>query len=68
MGVWVNDGDTTFSQEIFNTAMAKIQPSVEPDCVGDGVGWESVALVGIHRLILPNMATYLADTLQGSTL
>jgi hypothetical protein len=32
--------------------MAEIEAVVEPDCVGDDVGWEAVSLISIHSLIL----------------
>jgi hypothetical protein len=39
------DGDTAFSQEIFDIPEAEIEPEVEPDCVGNDIGRESVAIV-----------------------
>ena len=53
----VADCDTSFSQEIFNIAMAEIESVVEPDCVGNNVGWESVAFVSVHGPILPKSAS-----------
>jgi hypothetical protein len=34
--------------------VTEIEAIAEPDCVGDDVGWESVAPVGIHSPILQN--------------
>ena len=45
--------DPALGQQIFNIPVAQIESVVEPDCVGDDVGWESVAFVGIHSPILP---------------
>jgi hypothetical protein len=39
--------------QIFDITMAEIEAIAEPDCVGDDVGWESVALLGFHQGILP---------------
>ena len=47
------DGDTTFSQEIFDVSMAKIESVVQPDCAGNNVGRELVPFVGAHGPILP---------------
>jgi hypothetical protein len=33
--------------------VAEIEPEVQPDGIGDDVGWESVTLIGIHGPILP---------------
>ena len=33
--------------------MAEIEAVVQPDSVADDVGWESVAAVSIHPLVLP---------------
>ncbi len=46
------DGDASFSQEVFDISVAEIEAIVEPDCVGDDVGWESVAFVCVHLPIL----------------
>jgi hypothetical protein len=43
------DSDTSFSEEVFDIPMAQIESVVEPDCVVDDVGRESVPLVSIHR-------------------
>ena len=48
-----SDCNATLSQQIFDIAVAQVESVVEPDGVTDDVGRESVALVGIHRLILP---------------
>ena len=35
---FVGDRDATFSQEIFNIAMAEVESIIQPDCVTDEVG------------------------------
>jgi hypothetical protein len=47
------DCDATFSEEIFDIAVAEIESVVEPDGVTDDVRRESVAFVCIHQPILP---------------
>jgi hypothetical protein len=42
----------------------QIESVVEPDSVGDDIGRESMAFVGIHRLIVPTMVTLLVSTLH----
>ena len=44
--------DATFSEEIFNIAVAEIESIIEPDCVGNYIERESVALIGIPQPIL----------------
>ena len=34
---FATDGNTSFGQEIFNMAVAQIEPIVEPDGVGDAI-------------------------------
>jgi hypothetical protein len=46
------DGDVSLGQEIFNISVAEVESVVEPDGIGDDVGWESVSLVCIHPSIL----------------
>ena len=46
-------GDAPFSQEVFYISVAEVEPEVEPDCVGNNIGRESVAFVSIHLPILP---------------
>ena len=45
--------------------MAQIESIVEPDCIGDDVGWESVALVCIHAPILSILESLLVITVWG---
>jgi hypothetical protein len=45
---FVTDSDASFSQEIFDTSMAEIEAIVQPDCITDDIGRESVAFVGGH--------------------
>lgn len=47
--------DASFCEQIFDIAVAEVEVEaiVEPDCVTDDVGWESVAFVYIHSPILP---------------
>ena len=47
------DGDPSFSQQVFDVAVAQIEAIVEPDGVGNNVWWESVAFVGVHLPSLP---------------
>ena len=47
------DCDATFSEEIFDIAVAEIEAVVEPDGVTDDVRRESVAFICIHGTILP---------------
>ena len=42
------NGDASFSQEIFNIAVAEVEAMIETDGVGNYVGWEPVSFVGIH--------------------
>ena len=44
--------DASFSEQIFNIPMAEVEFVVEPDCVTDDVGWESMTPIGIHGPIL----------------
>jgi hypothetical protein len=57
---FTSDNDASFSKKVFNIAMTEIETIVEPDGVGDDIWLESVAFVGIHRLILPILAVNLA--------
>jgi hypothetical protein len=50
------DGDTAFSQEIFDIPVAEIEPEVEPDCIGNDIGWEAETFTGIHQPILSKPA------------
>ncbi len=49
--------DPPFSQEVYNIALSQVEAIVEPDSVGNDIGRESVALVGIHLPIRANSAT-----------
>jgi hypothetical protein len=51
------DDDASLSQQIFNISMAEIEAVVQPDCVGNDIGRESVTLISIHTPILPISAT-----------
>ena len=51
---------TPLGEQVFDIAMAEIEPVVEPDGITDDVGWKSVALIGIHQLILANVVVNLA--------
>ena len=42
------DGDASLSEQILDISMAEIESVVEPNGVGNDIGWESVALVGIQ--------------------
>ena len=46
------DENTPFSEQIFDISVAQVESVVEPDGIADDVRWESVALVGVHGLIL----------------
>ena len=40
----VADCDTAFWQEILDISVTEIEPVVEPDSVGNDIGWESVVM------------------------
>ena len=44
--------DATFSEDIFNIAVAEIEAIVEPDGVGDDIGWKPMTLICIHAEIV----------------
>ena len=44
--------DASLGEKIFDITMAEVESVVEPDCVADDVGWQSVTLVSIHLPIL----------------
>ena len=46
------DGDTSFSEQIFNISVAEVELVVEPDGIGDDIRRESMSLLGIHPAIL----------------
>ena len=43
----IANGDSTFSQQIFDISMTEIESMIEPNCVLDDFRWKSVTLV--HR-------------------
>ena len=45
--------DASFSQKVFNIPVTQIEAIVEPDCIGNDIGRESVALICVHKPILP---------------
>ena len=49
----------TFREQIFNVSIAQCEPSVEPDCVTDNFGRETVAFEGniLHPWILAGRAS-----------
>ena len=53
----VGDDDPAFGEEIFDVSEAEAEAVVQPDCVADDLGWESVSAVarriGFHRVSLP---------------
>jgi hypothetical protein len=48
----VADCDTSLSQKIFDIAVAEVEAIVQPDCIANDIGRESVAFVGIHPEII----------------
>jgi hypothetical protein len=44
--------DASLSEKIFYISVAEVESVVEPNCVGNYVGWESVAFICIHRRIV----------------
>lgn len=42
------DRDALFGQQVFNLSVAHIESAIQPNCIADDVGWETVALVVIH--------------------
>ena len=50
------DSDAAFSQKIFDISVAQIESIVEPDCVTDDIGRESMALICAHGLILAQIS------------
>jgi len=57
------DSDAALGEKIFDISMAQVEAIVEPDRVTDDVGWESVALVGIHPPIVSISVSLLVSTL-----
>jgi hypothetical protein len=56
--------NATLSEEIFDISMAEIEAIAEPDCVGDDIWWEPMALISVHPLIPGISADYLGITLS----
>ena len=48
----MGESDATAIEQIFHITVAQIEALVEPDSVGNYIGWESVAFVGVHGPIL----------------
>lgn len=46
------DYDASLREQVFNITMAEIEAIVEPDGVGNDVGWESVTPINVHAPIL----------------
>jgi len=51
---FITDCDASLGQEIFNITIAEIEAVVQPDCIADDFGGESMTLVCIHRQIIEN--------------
>ena len=45
-------GIVSLGEQVLHISMAEIESVVEPDCAADDVRRKSVALIGIHRLVL----------------
>ena len=54
---FASNDNSALSQQIFNISVAQIEAIIKPDSVGDNIWRESVAFIGIHRLILAIMET-----------
>jgi hypothetical protein len=48
----IADCNATLSQEIFDIAVAEVEAIVQPDCIADDIGRESVTFVSIHPEII----------------
>jgi hypothetical protein len=46
------DGDTALCEQILDVTVAKIESVIQPDCVTDVIGRESVAFICIHPPVL----------------
>ena len=42
----------SFSEQVLDIQVAQVKAIVQPDGVGNDIGWESVAFVNIHAAIL----------------
>ena len=67
--LWVPETDSfsgygyaPFSEQVFNIPVAQVETVIQPDCVANNIGWESVALVGIDSPILPISGSLLGST------
>ena len=49
---FVADCDASFSQKIFDISVAQVEAIVQPDCIADDIGWESVTFISIHPEII----------------
>jgi hypothetical protein len=49
---FATDCDASFSEKVFNIAVAEVESIIEPDGIGNHIWWESVSLVGIHPEIV----------------
>ena len=49
--------DASFSEQVFNIAVAEIEAEVQPYGVADDLWREAVSFVGIHRPILSTMGS-----------
>ncbi len=48
----IADGDSSLGEQVFNITMTEIESVVQPDCLADDFGGESMTLVCIHRQII----------------
>ena len=55
-------GDASLGQKIFNISVAEVESKVQPNGIGNDIGWESMALICIHPQILPITVTLLGST------
>jgi hypothetical protein len=53
---FIGDGNAALQQQFLDKPQAQRKPKVEPDRVGDDLGWEAMALVadwrGVHARVL----------------
>ena len=57
-------GNAWLGQEVFDIPMTEIESIVEPNGVGNDIGWESVAFVCIYSLILAISVSLLVSTIS----
>ncbi|ACM29759.1 hypothetical protein Arad_8505 [Rhizobium rhizogenes K84] len=48
---FIGDGNAALQQQFLDKAQAQRKPKVEPDRVGDDLGWEAMALVADWRSV-----------------